>query len=123
MEKFWRLQYPESAAMEAEFADGMDWEAVKCPVDSGHQHPGRRITDLGVELRGKRVDDFVWTFFSDCLVQDRVLELFQKHGVTGYEVKPKPVKAIFKRKQDHEPPRLSELVVTGWGARRLDSRE
>ena len=95
MEKFWCLQEPESNAKEAEFADGMDWEPIKCPVDSGHSCAGRRITDLGVELRGERVDDFVWTFFSECLVQDRVLEVFKDHDVTGYEVKPKPVKAVF----------------------------
>jgi hypothetical protein len=114
MEKFWYLHSPESDAKQSEYAEGMDWEGIVCPVNSGHRRAGRRVTDLSVKLRGNGVDDFVWTFFSECLVQDRVLELFRTHGVTGYEVKPNPVKTAFKRKRGCDPPRLWELVVTGW---------
>jgi hypothetical protein len=113
-QRFWNLRHPESDAKEAEYGNGMDWEGIKCPVNDEHQRAGRRITDLRVELRGRTVEDFVWTFFCECLVQDRVLDIFRANNVTGFEVKPKPVKIAFKRKRDYEPPRLWELVVTGW---------
>jgi hypothetical protein len=57
------------------------------------------------------VEDFVWTWYSECLVQDRTLELLRSSGLTGFELK--PVKARFK-KSTGRPPRLWEMVVTGW---------
>jgi len=55
----------------------------------------------------------VWTWQSECLIQDHVLQFFRTQGFTGYEVK--PVKASFTKKSDQQPPKLWEVVVTGWG--------
>lgn len=111
--QFWRLGHAESAARFAEWVDGeMELEQVICPISEGHRRGGKRLTNLSVALRGKRVEDFVWTWCSDCLIQDHVLELFRKSGFTGFDVR--PVKAKFKRASGGEPPRLWELVVTGW---------
>ncbi|MGB9619005.1 MAG: double-CXXCG motif protein [Armatimonadota bacterium] len=113
--KFWRLGPPESTKRLAEWAEDMDYEStVICPLHEGHQRGGKRQPNLSIVLPGKTVDDvddFVWTWLSECLVQDHVLELFRRAGLTGYEVK--PVKARFKRTTE-TPPRLWELVVTGW---------
>jgi hypothetical protein len=49
---------------------------------------------------------------SECLVQQRVVELLRHNGVTGYALK--EVEAAFER-HPMPPPRLWELVVTGWG--------
>jgi hypothetical protein len=110
---FWYLNSPESAAKRARWSDDMDFEcSITCPVDNGHQRAGKRLPYLDVKLPGGVVQDFVWTWYSECLVQDHVLELFRANDVTGFEVK--PVKVAFKRKSSHKPPRLWELVVTGW---------
>lgn len=46
-------------------------------------------------------------------VQEHVLELLHSEGVTGFATK--PVTAQFEHEADSTPPRLFELVVTGWG--------
>jgi len=111
--RFWKMGSPDSERLLAWEADEVDYESIRCPVDSGHQRIGRRTTDLSVELVAYPVADIVWTWYSDCLIQDHVLEAFREAGLTGFEVK--PVKARFKSKRhrDKEPPRLWELVVTG----------
>jgi hypothetical protein len=92
-------------------SDEMELEQVICPVNDGHQRVGKRLTDLSVALPGSNTEDFVWTWYSECLLTDHVLELFKAEGFTGFEIK--PVKAGYK-KSKNTPPRLWELVVTGW---------
>jgi hypothetical protein len=111
--QFWHLAHPDSTARNAEWVHGeMETEQVICPVNEGHRRGGKRLTDLSIALRGAGVEDFVWTWHSECLVQDHVLDLFRTNGFTGFDAK--PVKAKFKRATEHEPPRLWELIITGW---------
>ena len=91
----------------------MDLESVTCPAHVEHQRGGKRLTDLTIALRGRgKVQDFVWTWQSECLLQDHVLRLFQAAALTGFEIK--PVMSKFKSWRPDEPPTLWELVVTGW---------
>lgn len=111
--RFWHLAIPDSTARYAEWVnDEMDLEQVICPVNAGHRRGGKRLTDLSIALRGAGVEDFVWTWLRNCLIQDHVLDLFRRSGFTGFDVK--PVKARFKRASEQQPPRLWELVTTGW---------
>ena len=111
---FWTLSSPESTAHHAWWNDDeVDLERIICSLDDGHQRAGKRLTNLSVLLPRKDVQDFVWTWYSECLIQDRVLKLFREHDLTGYEVK--PVNARFKARTAEEPPRLWEVIVTGWG--------
>src|SRR5207249_10616975 len=110
---FWHLYGPDNNRKCAEWADEMDLEAVVCPADKGHQRGGKRLMDLSVLLPGERVEDFVWTWLSECLIQDRVLNFLREQQFTGFDVK--PVKARFKDNAAGPPPKLWELVVTGWG--------
>jgi hypothetical protein len=111
---FFNLDSPDSTRKLATWVDDeIDTEQIICPINGGHMRGGKRLTDLSVELPNLPVDDIVWTWYSECLVQDRVLELCRKHNLTGFMVK--PVKAQFKRNaRKHPMPRLWELVVTGW---------
>lgn len=112
-EKFWHLSDAKSPRSPAEWVhEEMDLESVPCSVDEGHQHQGKRLTDLSVKLPGYSPEDFVWTWYSECLMQDHVLHVLEKHGFTGFHVK--PVKARFEKNLLNSPPRLWELVVTGW---------
>ncbi|MCE5268915.1 MAG: hypothetical protein LLG00_13640 [Planctomycetaceae bacterium] len=111
--KFWNLRSPPSTIRLAEWASGeMDLEGIVCPIHEGHRAGGKRLTDLSIALPRRTIRDFVWTWHSECVLQDRVLELFKKHGFTGFDVK--PVKAKFKRVSDCQIPRLWELLVSGW---------
>jgi hypothetical protein len=89
----------------------MDLEQVECPIDPGHRRGGKRLTDLSVTLPTGAVQDFVWTWQSECLIQDHVLDLFREKGFTGFDVK--PVKARFRNAKG-APPTLWELVLIGW---------
>lgn len=84
---------------------------MQCPDNPGHKRGGRRLNDLTVILPGSRVEDFVWTWQSECLVQTHVLELLRSNGLTGFEVR--PVAARFRISSD-PPPILWELILTGW---------
>jgi len=86
-------------------------EVIKCPKDPGHQRGGKRLTNLSVVLPNGEVQDFIWTWQSECIMQARTLEILRSNGLTGFEVK--PVVARF-RKSIRRPPPLWELVVTEW---------
>jgi hypothetical protein len=82
-------------------------------LSAPHSGGGLRVSDLSVLLTARKVRDFTWTWYSECMISERVLELFRAEGVTGFEVK--QVTARYKRQVDEEPPQLWELVVKGWG--------
>lgn len=109
---FWVLSSPESLSKKAEWDhEVMDMEQVICPIDPGHQRGGKRLGDLNVELPSGSVQDFVWTWYSECLIQDHVLATFLNERFSGFEVK--PVVAKFKSGAKGIPV-LWELVKTGW---------
>jgi len=101
----------------AEWADSVKLESIICPLYPGHRRAGRRLTDLTIILPSPRVGDFVWTWYSDCLITDWVLELFQRAGFTGFEVRPVTVERVKRLGKEglEDIPRLWELVVTGRG--------
>ena len=130
--EFWRLSSPQSNRGLAEWADdGRSFESVSCPADPGHRRGGRRVGRLDVFLTSRRIGDFVWTWYSDCLIRDSSLSLLRDEGLTGFDVR--PVQAHMKTRArrpdpcDENPglkerdaveveiPKLWELVVTGWG--------
>jgi hypothetical protein len=111
--KFWHLDGPESQRKLAKWdSDQMELESIKYPVNANHQHPGRRLTNLSLKLPGGTVEDLVWTWYSECLIQDHVLHVLKAKGFSGFEVK--PAMARFAKGEDKRPPRLWELIVTGW---------
>ena len=111
--QFWCLQWPESSRRLASWAAGeVQTEKIVCPINDGHQRQGKRLSDLSVTLPRYPVQDFVWEWGGGCLLRDSAIELLKDNRFTGFEVK--PVKVRFKRGSG-EPPRLWELVVTGWG--------
>lgn len=111
---FWRLGYPRSMARCARWAPGeVGLETIVCPENALHQRAGRRLSDLSVVLPRLPVEDIVWTYYSECLIQNRVVELFRRLGFTGYELR--PVRARFNQPSKGAPPELWELWVTGWG--------
>ncbi len=111
-DQFWHMHGP-NAPPQAEWDRGkVKCETVKCPGHLTGQRGGKRLTDLSVVLSDGPLEDFVWTWYSECLVQDYTLDILRENGVTGFDVK--PVKARYE-KSSEKPPRLWEICMTGWG--------
>jgi hypothetical protein len=89
------------------------YERIVCPLRDGHNRAGERIGELSVIVHPSIVKDFTFTWSNDILVSQKVLDIFDKHKVTGYETRQAKV-SFSKRNQAHAPV-LFELVVTGWG--------
>ena len=70
-------------------------------------------------LPSPKVGDFVWTWYSDCIVTEDVLSLFRQAGFTGFEARPIIVEKIKrlsrKRREEVTIPRLWELLIQGKG--------
>lgn len=112
MTSFFYLSKPDSLEKWAAWSAEVELASVRCPQFSGHQRSGKRLTSLSVLLQSKKVEDIVWTWFDECLIQAKVIQFFRKHGMKGW--KAKPARAKFERASGN-PPALWELIVTGWG--------
>ena len=100
----------------ASWAAGVHLESIRCPVNPGHQRPGKRIGDLIIVLPSEKAGDFVWSWHGDYLLTDRVLHIFQEAGFSGFTVKPVDVRPkTEKGKELSILPTLWELVITGKG--------
>jgi len=103
----------------AEWTDDMEYpfERFGCPVNPYHGRLVERAAELHIILPSSRVGDFVWTWYADCLITDRVLELFQRAGLTGFKARPVVVERVKGRSKRHleDIPKLWELVVIGKG--------
>jgi hypothetical protein len=117
MSEFWVLQEPETSDAERRLAK---WPAderpvyrkVECPVKpDGHQGLRERLTSpISIVLPNIEPHDFIRTWLGDCLLQPRVLDVFRKHGFTGYEAI--PAKVRFKS-WTTRPPEFWELAIKG----------
>ena len=117
LQSYWYLRSTPDESKLAEWDDSVVLDGpITCAAHPEHQRAGKRLSDLSVAIAPK-VDDFVWTWQSDCLVQEHVVALFRKARVTGFD--PRPVSAHFRRARSASNPpvvpKLQELVVTGWG--------
>ena len=109
---FWLLRTP-PAQRPAELALDNDAEQIICPAHDGHRRGGRRLGDLSVIVDPRGADDVTWTWMSDILVSQDVLDLFEKYRVTGFESG--RVRISYPKNVKAPAPAFSELVVTGWG--------
>lgn len=85
-----------------------------------------RVPDVPqpIKLGGSRVKDFTWTWHNQCLIQDKVRQMFEEQGFTGFKVH--PISAKWKRRPACQEvdgienpsldiPTLWELIPIGWG--------
>jgi hypothetical protein len=110
--RFWFLDPPRPQGL-AEEARDTDYGQIVCPADADHRRAGKRIGALSVIVHPLRVGDFTFSWMSDILVSQRVLDLFEKYHVSGF--KAERVKTSYPKTIKGRPPDLFELVVTGWG--------
>src|ERR1700692_1403501 len=106
---FWLLEDPYSSEpLESSWSS----EPIICAADPGHRRGGSR-RPVTVTISTWPSDDFVWTWNSDILISERVLQVFAQDRITGFETK--PIEVRWSRPTTNPPPKLFELVVTGWG--------
>lgn len=91
--------------------EGPDYETIHCPKFPGHQRPGARQSALHVRVPGP-AGDIVWTWQSDCLFSERLIEIARLAGLSGATFRPAHVT---DKRGEPLAQRYEELVVTGWG--------
>jgi len=99
------------------WSDEVKLGTITCPANPGHQRsPPGRLTDLTVIIpTGESLkSDFIWTWYSEPLINERVVKIFKDTGFTGYELKPVTIKEV-KLSKPSKIPKYWELVVTGKG--------
>jgi hypothetical protein len=110
--QFWKMSRPSSTRELADWDDEVSLgDPIICPADPGHRGAGQRRSNLSLVLPSQNFKDIIWTWMSECLLQDHVLELFNKQKFTGFETRP----AHAKIPKGSQSVRLHELVITGWG--------
>ncbi len=109
---FWLLEPPANQPR-AEDTPGTKYATIICPAHDGHRRAGDRLADISVLVHPSGARDFTWTWYNEVLISERVLDIFEKNHVTGFETR--PARVAYPDKIKARPPHLFELVVTGWG--------
>jgi hypothetical protein len=114
MQRFRLLRYNPAKDPVADWDEGVELEAIKCPVTPDHHRAGRRVGPLRITLERGPVPDLVWTSGSGLLVTDQVRDLFHTNHLTGFNLL--PAHARWKRRQANTPPppTLWEVQTIGW---------
>jgi hypothetical protein len=96
----------------------LEIETIHCPLNSGHQRAGRRHSPLRAAVAGAG-GDIIWTWLSDCLFSDSLVDLITSENLSGLMFRKATVlnqagKALAQG--------YSEVIVTGWaGIADIDS--
>lgn len=64
-----------------------EYEKTVCEYNSGHIF-SKPLTNLNVSLSSKNINDFIWTWDSHLLIQDKTLTLLAREGFIGRLYKP-----------------------------------
>ena len=115
---FWYL-YPPRLKGLAEEARDTDYEQLVCPIYDGHTGSGKRIGSLSVIVHPARIYDFTFLWSGGGpLVLPKVLDLFEKYRVTGFEAE--RVRAAYPKAIKGRPLNcLNSLSPDGAGSRHL----
>lgn len=112
---FYKLNNSGSATR-AEWSDDVVMTKYICPMYPEHNRPGYRSSDLLVVLPSTKVTDFIWTWFSELIITDKVVSVLNANNITGFETRPVTVRKIKRLGKDPRPlPPLWEMKVTGKG--------
>lgn len=95
---------------DVQYAEGTDWEGIVCPRYDGHQRAGKRIGHMRVNIKSKKVADFLWTFLSEGIINEKVARKLAQNNVTGYSLQEVEVLNM-----DLIDTSLWQFIVTGQG--------
>jgi len=98
-----------------------EWSEKSAGFSTGRLLPpiGEPRKDLAIVLPTPKMGDFVWTWYSECILPDRTLALFREAGFTGFVSRQVVVEKIkrsgSKRREETPIPPLWELLIRGKG--------
>jgi hypothetical protein len=95
-----------------EYTSFMRLETELCPLDPRHASKSRCSKPLKVIGSVRSMTDFEWTVFNDILVNQAVIEGFQKAGFTGAAFIPAE---LFTTTETPIGREVFELKAIGWG--------
>jgi hypothetical protein len=109
---FYLLREPEKNQCVADLKESSPYEMqrIRCPINPGHSR-ARRSSHLDMVVPCDQPPDLIFTWMSECLIQERVRRVFASEGLTGYSAL--RAKAVIKKTRVALP--IHELTVTGWG--------
>ncbi len=95
--------------------DTVESQSVHCPIKPGHQRGSARLSELSVILPSGSIGDFLWTWYNECIITDKVANLLKCTGLIGYHLDPVAVSRIEgKDRHMSDLPKFWELRVRGW---------
>ena len=116
MEEFWALRPLESTDGYGRplrwFGSDCKFQKIFCPKFEDHQRPGNRIGELSVLIKNRLIGDVLWTWYNECVIQDRLFKKLIDKKFTGYEIK--KIKTHFKNENNNaDKLQFHEFVITG----------
>jgi hypothetical protein len=109
--EFWLVDAPENQGFLKHAAEPA-MESIPCPGPIPHSRRAKRADNLTVIADPRAINDFTWTWMTDLLISPKVLTVFEKHHVTGFDVRPVNVKYLTR--VGAKLPDLYEVIVIGW---------
>lgn len=96
--------------------DDMELEPIFCSVNEGHGRTGARLTNLTVTIEERKTFnyDMIWTWYSEPMISDKVINIISSEGLVGYTLKPVVIKKV-KKPLPEIIPVYKELFITGNG--------
>lgn len=106
---FYSFRRPGESRLEADWAEGNDYVITS----DGDTHSWLFQRPFRCVVRKHQMADIIWSGWIQCLISDRVLNLFRDEGITGFEVHPADPRLMFPH--DPKDAVFWLLTVTGWG--------
>jgi hypothetical protein len=112
LDPFFLFSESKPARCIADLAPDAPYESQKivCPTFRYHRR-GRRISPLDMVVPCKSPPDVIFTWMTECLIQERVKRIFEEERLTGFITLP----AKARVEKTGMPLDVSELMITGWG--------
>jgi hypothetical protein len=107
--EFFHLTGPDEPSRKAEWGKGNEYAIAP----DGETYAWRFQRPFRCIVRKQQMGNIIWSGWIQCLISDRVLNLFRDEGVTGFEVHPADPRLMFPH--DPKDAVFWLLTVTGWG--------
>jgi hypothetical protein len=110
--RFYLMLEPEGNQCVAEMNGRASYEIekIRCPINPRHAR-GRRNSPLDMVVPCDPPPSVIFTWMSECLIQESVRVVFESEGLTGFSVL--PARATIKKTGADIP--VHEMAITGWG--------
>jgi hypothetical protein len=108
---FSRLEPPTKQSSRATLSEeGLEMDTIFCSLKPGHRRAGPRRSELRVKVAGA-AGDIVWTWMTECLFSEKLIELVQSERLTGLTFRSA---AVFAPSGKSLAQSYQEVIVTGW---------